>query len=407
MPVKDYSKPENLQKILDEYTKFQELKLGSSKRLADMIGLFKDINYTDSGGERRKFGLEQVIMAATNDGFYKNKEGVDAIALADAELANYRRGIFLPDDINNNANFVKMLTDKGVPLSIFSELAEINRTYYDRGNEGLVKMAEGGSITDMLPTVNVVAPPIARGSFKLPSLEDLREKELAMGRGAKETEVEPTVTPVEIAPVLPNVIPEVEDRSRTAPLPPEKPPIPVSNKFNNFARAVAKAENNPLLKLLDSDPTKKLKDIDFGKSITATGKSDEIERGFGQTAKTLKEIQAIIGPEATVQDAYDQLQDRLRSKIDDISKTKNHRFKNIKNYPEEYQYILVSIADNIGIKALNKYKELQKAMDSKDNNKIKKEMVTVSSKEPKKYNKGLKNRANAIYDTLFPTEGNK
>ena len=46
-------------------------------------------------------------------------------------------------------------------------------------------------------------------------------------------------------------------------------------------------------------------------------------------------------------------------------------------------------------------------MDSKDNKKIKKEMVTVSSKEPEKYNKGLKNRANAIYDALFPTEGNK
>ena len=239
MPVKDYSKPENLQKILDEYTKFQELKLGSSKRLADMIGLFKDINYTDSGGERRKFGLEQVIMAATNDGFYKNKEGVDAIALADAELDNYRRGIFLPDDINDSDNFIKMLTDKGVPLSILGELAKINRTYYDRGNEGLVKMAEGGSITDMLPTVNVVAPPIARGSFKLPSLEDLREKELAMGRGVKETEVEPTVTPVEFAPVLPNVIPEVEagvedfgykgpevDGDVAAPLPPEKPPVP-------------------------------------------------------------------------------------------------------------------------------------------------------------------------------------
>jgi hypothetical protein len=236
MPVKDYSKPENLQKILDEYTKFQELKLGSSKRLADMIGLFKDINYTDSGGERRKFGLEQVIMAATNDGFYKNEKGVEAIALADAELDNYRRGIFLPDDINDNDNFVKMLTDKGVPLSIFGELAKINKTYYDRGNEGLVKMARGGSITDMLPTVNVVAPPIARGSFNLPSLEELREKELAMGRGVKETEVEPTVTPVEIAPVLPNVIPEVEDRSRTAPLPPEKPPVPKDFKnimFNN------------------------------------------------------------------------------------------------------------------------------------------------------------------------------
>jgi CRISPR/Cas system CMR-associated protein Cmr1 (group 7 of RAMP superfamily) len=161
------------------------------------------------------------------------------------------------------------------------------------------------------------------------------------------------------------------------------------------------------MELYKLDPNIKLKDIDSGKSIAATGKPHEIERGFGQTAKTLKEIQDILGPEATVEDAYDQLQNRLRSKIDDISKTKNHRFKNIKNYPEEYQYILVSIADNIGIEGLNKYEKLQKAMDSKDNEKIKKEMVTVSSKEPEKYNKGLKNRANTIYDALFLTEGIK
>jgi hypothetical protein len=93
-----------------------------------------------------------------------------------------------------------------------------------------IDMAGGGSITEMMPTVNVVAPPIARGSFEFPSFEELLEKELAMGRGVKETEVEPTVTPVEIAPVLPNVIPEVEDRSRTAPLPPEKPKSVPSNK---------------------------------------------------------------------------------------------------------------------------------------------------------------------------------
>ena len=292
-----------------------------------------------------------------------------------------------------------------------SALPAVSKEDINKQIEDLVKdvtgMAGGGSITEMMPTVNVVAPPIARGSFEFPSFEELLEKELAMGRGIKEAEVEPTVTPVEFAPVLPNVIPEVEDRSRTAPLPPEKPPVPVSNKFNNFARAVAEAENNPLLKLLDLDPNKKLKNIDSGEIITATGNSDKIELGFGQTAKTLKEIQAIIGPEATVKDAYDQLQDRLRSKIDNISNTKNHRFKNIRNYPEEYQYILVSVADNVGITGLNEYEELQKAMDSKDNKKIKKEMVTVSSKDPKKYNKGLKNRANAIYDALFPTERNK
>ena len=55
--------------------------------------------------------------------------------------------------------------------------------------ENVLGMANGGSITKMIPTVNVVAPPIARGSFELPSLEDLREKELAMGRGSKEQPV--------------------------------------------------------------------------------------------------------------------------------------------------------------------------------------------------------------------------
>ena len=305
MPVKDYSKPENMQKILDEYTKFQELKLGSSKRLADMIGLFKDINYTDSGGERRKFGLEQVIMAATNDGFYKNKEGVDAIALADAELDNYRRGIFLPDDINNNDNFVKMLTDKGVPLSIFSELAKINRTYYDRGNEGLVKMAEGGSITDMLPTVNVVAPPIARGSFNLPSLEELREKELAMGRGVKETEVEPTVTPVEIAPVLPNVIPEVEDRSRTAPLPPEK-----TNETKRKAKYGWK-DNETIQKIIKDEPI-------IGKIIqaessgnAATPDSPVGARGLMQIMKNTAEKDTGYGVNYNL--SYDELFDPVKN----------------------------------------------------------------------------------------------
>jgi hypothetical protein len=172
-------------------------------------------------------------MAATNDGFYENKSGVEAIALADVELDNYRRGIVLPDDINNNANFVKMLTDKGVPLSIFSELAEINRTYYDKMDEGLVKKAEGGSIMDsLLDMLN----PISKANVG-------EEEALKTYLGQSQSPA-----PVEFAPVLPNVIPEVEEneervppmpdwlsnimkdlskkpeegKGRTAPLPPEK-----------------------------------------------------------------------------------------------------------------------------------------------------------------------------------------
>ena len=231
MPVKDYSKPDNMQELLDVYKKYQDLKVSSSRRLADKINLFKNINYTDSSGERTKFGLEQVIMAATNDGFYENESGVEAIALADVELDNYRRGIVLPDDINDNDNFVKMLTDKGVPLSIFGKLAEINQTYYDKMDEGLVKKADGGSIMDSL----------------LDMLNPISKANVGEEEALKNYLGQPQ--PVEIAPVLPNVISEgeeneedippmpdwlanimkdiskkpEEDRDRTAPLPPEKP----------------------------------------------------------------------------------------------------------------------------------------------------------------------------------------
>ena len=139
MKVKDYSKPENMQSLLDMYKEYQDKKFRSSQRLAEKISLFKNITYTNKSGERRKFGLEQVIMAATNDGYYDNKKDIETIALANAELDNYRRGIFLPDDINNSESFVKLLTDKGVPLSIFKQLADINNSYYDKMNEGLVK----------------------------------------------------------------------------------------------------------------------------------------------------------------------------------------------------------------------------------------------------------------------------
>jgi len=79
-----------------------------------------------------------------------------------------------------------------------------------------VDMAEGGSIAERLPN--------RRGSFVLPSIEDLRKKEMEL---VEDRNI--TVTPVEFAPVLPNVIPEVKDNSRIAPLPPEKPPVPKDN----------------------------------------------------------------------------------------------------------------------------------------------------------------------------------
>ena len=172
MPTKDYSKPENMQDLLDKYTEYQDLKFRSSQRLSQKIDLFKKINYTDRSGKRRKFGLEQIIMAATNDGFYDREKDVEAIALADAELNNYSRGVFLPDNINDSNNFVKMLTDKGVPLTIFKQLADINQRYIKRMDEGLVKKAEGGSIMDRLLEMFNPISKLNVGEEKV--LEDLR-----------------------------------------------------------------------------------------------------------------------------------------------------------------------------------------------------------------------------------------
>ena len=158
MPVKDYSRPENKQELLDIYRRYQEQKLLASKKLADKIGLYKNISYTDSEGKRRKFGLEQVIMAATDDGYYERGKDVKAIALANAELDNYRRGVFLPDKLNTSRDFIKMLTDKGVPLSIFNDLANINQEFYSRVDEGLVNMNIGGYIGDFFKNLLGVSP---------------------------------------------------------------------------------------------------------------------------------------------------------------------------------------------------------------------------------------------------------
>jgi hypothetical protein len=158
MPVKDYSRPENKQELLDIYRRYQEQKLLASKKLADKIGLYKNISYTDGDGKRRKFGLEQVIMAATDDGYYERGRDVDAIALANAEVDNYRRGIFLPDELNTSDEFIKMLTDKGVPLNILEDLANINQEFYSRTGEGLVNMNIGGYIGDFFKNLLGVSP---------------------------------------------------------------------------------------------------------------------------------------------------------------------------------------------------------------------------------------------------------
>ena len=108
--------------------------------------------------------------------------------------------------------------------------------------------------------------------------------------------------------------------------------------------------------------------------IEATGNAPEkIEQAFGQTAG---QGTTIFDENATTSTAYDQLSNRLKGLIEEISNTKDHRFKNIKDMPESFQLILASIADNIGVTGLKAYKKLEKAMLDGNLDDVKKEMLT-------------------------------
>ena len=57
---------------------------------------------------------------------------------------------------------------------------------------------------------------------------------------------------------------------------------------------------------------------------------------------------------------------RMRNLVEKISNTKGHRFKDIKDMPEAYQFILASVADNIGVSGLDAYNKLETAIKNND-----------------------------------------
>ena len=176
--------------------------------------------------------------------------------------------------------------------------------------------------------------------------------------------------------------------------------------FKTFLRGVAKAENMDLFKAYEENPEALLSELDSGQEIEATGNApDKIEQAFGQTAG---QGATIFDENATTSTAYDQLSNRLKGLIEEISNTKDHRFKNIKEMPESFQFILASVADNIGVTGLKAYEKLEQAMINGDLSNIHKEMLTKAFKkvdgkkvEDKKYTKGLKKRRDRVFNAVF------
>ena len=197
-------------------------------------------------------------------------------------------------------------------------------------------MAEGGSIAEKLPN--------RRGSFVLPSIEDLRKREMEL---VEDKNI--TVTPVEFAPVLPNVIPEVEDNSRIAPLPLEKPPVPEDNsriaplppEKSEFARKAQEtnalafnkvkgyegfkkkryldSKNKPTIgigHLIKSDTIKKLMSIGYSKEDAKKiklGKKEMTEEKVNELFQ--KDLPTYITSTQKLINNYESLSPSLRSEL--------------------------------------------------------------------------------------------
>ena len=152
-------------------------------------------------------------------------------------------------------------------------------------------------------------------------------------------------------------------------------------------KAVAETENAPLYKQY-------LKNIETPvKSFEATGKgTGRSEIGFGHTFPT--------GTDSgikTAGDAFENLRGRYTELINTIA-GQSARFSNIKELPASYQRVLLSIADNIGVTGLDKFKDLQEAMEQNNVEEIRNQMVTNATLGKDKKPTPLLDRRNKIFD---------
>tara|TARA_A100000172_G_scaffold18320_2_gene10049 strand:+ start:416 stop:5824 length:5409 start_codon:yes stop_codon:yes gene_type:complete len=168
----------------------------------------------------------------------------------------------------------------GLIMQLYGQYQGESLNPQERKNGGLVKMAEGGSIMDsLLDMLN----PISKANV---GEEEALKIYLGQSQSPK---------PVEFEPVLPNVIPEVEDRSRTAPLPPKKPPTLIDSKtimFNHVIERLKPDDQEKAYRNLEkfAELTRNAESSNNYKAVNIPVNADDItsQMGWGKEATTAK-----------------------------------------------------------------------------------------------------------------------
>jgi hypothetical protein len=125
MPDQQYTE-ELGRKIVDKYREYQQRKFEGMVDLSDKIKLIESMKYFDKSGNERNYGIERIVMATTDKGFYKAPE---EIFYARQSLVDGKKGSFVPDRVFDKTELKKMLIDKKYPPSLVNDLARVYKEF--------------------------------------------------------------------------------------------------------------------------------------------------------------------------------------------------------------------------------------------------------------------------------------
>lgn len=122
--------PELGKKIVDEYRKYQQRKFDGMVDLSDKIKLFESMKYFDKNGNERNYGIDRIVIATTDKGFYKLAEEIPQARQSLTDVK--RKGVFVPDNVFSKPDLKIMLLNKEYPVEIINDIAKVYKEFAGR-----------------------------------------------------------------------------------------------------------------------------------------------------------------------------------------------------------------------------------------------------------------------------------
>jgi hypothetical protein len=107
----------DVQDIVNEYRRLQEIKKERMARLSDKINVFRNMSYIDNEGNEKKVGLQNIIKASTSDSKYP----IDNKLIYASVRGPKGNGVFIPDSLSTN-ELINLVKDRKFPFDVVKQL---------------------------------------------------------------------------------------------------------------------------------------------------------------------------------------------------------------------------------------------------------------------------------------------